>query len=99
MIVDLMLSFNHSVHRASAERRHSLWPRSHPPVHQIKMMAVLVYQAAARFAFVLNPVARLFLKGAAKFPRPNHPRLSDRAAADQIFDLLEIRGVAQFMTH
>src|SRR5207245_8086638 len=63
---------------AASERSHSQGRRACPPIHQIELMTILVHQAAAGTAVILNPVLRLLLEWPAKFPAPNHCRSEER---------------------
>src|SRR5437764_1374929 len=60
-------------------------------------MAVFVREAAAGFAFVLDPVTDFLLEWATEFARPNHVRFAYSALRDEFLDALEERGVTQFV--
>ena len=97
VVMYLIGARNDAIHSVAAEGTDVLGARIEPPVHQIKVMTILVHEAASAFAAVLNPVTTFWLEGAAEFLAPGHVRRTNGAAVDQKFNLREIRRVAKLM--
>ena len=99
VVVYLVGAGDDAVDGVAAERTHTPGPGTHPPVHQVKVMAVFIDETAAALSPVLNPFARLGLERPAKFLAPCHVRRANRARIHQLFELPKKRRVPQLMAN
>ena len=87
MVMDLIGARNYAIYGVTAKSAYMFWARLHPPIHQVKVMAVFIDETATALPPILNPFARLGLERPAKFLAPCHVRRANRARIHQLFEL------------
>ena len=91
MVMDLVGARNYAIYGVTAKGAYIFRARVHPPIHKIKVMAILVNKTAATLATVLYPVATLRQERPAKFLTPRHVWCADGFGVYQGFELCKKR--------
>ena len=99
VVVRLIGAGDDSVDGVTAKGADEFGACAEPPIHQIKMMAIFVYETTAAFAPVLNPIAAFGLKWPAEFFAPSHMWRAHCTGVDQCFYLCKIGRVAQLVAN